>query len=1002
MRQCRSCQREVPDAMRICGFCGVRLELDSSDTVTSTGPPLAAEAALSKEGRFPFATVLLGRYRILNLAGRGGMGEVYRALDLKLDQLVAIKFLPESKAGHPAYAERLLSEVRIARRITHPNVCRVYDIAEMDGQPFITMEYVDGENLRSLLRRVGRLPVSKAAEMARRICLGLAAAHEKGVLHRDLKPSNIMIDAGERVLITDFGVAGLAGQPQGEEGGTTAYMAPERLTGKAASIQSDLYSLGLVLFEMFTGRRPIESSSIPELTEARQRGSFPRAAALATDLDPAIDGIIAKCLEPEPAARPASAFAVASALSGDEALAVMLAAGETPSPDMVAASGTLEGLRPRAAMFCTTCIVVALVLVTVLSSRASLLERAHLDRSATFLDESARRILSSVGHPETPRVSAHGFFFTTAFLRYRHDKHGTRRGDLTAVEPQPIAFWYRDSPVDLQPHSFMCCDGVPGGIWLWEPAPQIGGERLLVLTAEGQLDYLEVLPPKVESSIGTLPNFDWNSAFTPAGLRLRDFTPVTPQWFPQFFADERAAWLGSHPGAPPRSLRVEAALLRGRLVFFQAITPFTHPGRDEPSSSSPAQNASDAIVVILVTAVTTLGVWLAVRNLRLRRGDRRGAFRLLAIGYVLDSLTWALLGAHVRTIGHEWRLAEMAAGWALFRAAVLWLFYVALEPYVRQRWPHAMISWSRLLAGRLRDAKLGGDILIGLTAGVSHGIAVSGLSSLRQPLDRSGTAHRAKRCSPVSRFVAGGSAFFGCAGVCHADGLSALAHRAAKAMACRRGLWPCPRGGGGVTESRGWGHGGDPISGGCLVPGSLRICHSSHGHFCLHDPRQFPHHGERIGVVLRDFSIRAIQHCRSRCICARDHAVEAAVCQGITRSSDNKRAAASPLCLLCLALAMVAACSVPLEAACPAPTATGRADRAIADLTCRGAMTVEAHETYPDRSRVSFKRRSGPADRSSEGRIRWQSCGRDHHAHFTLPAAGCRNSRTLRNDGEIG
>jgi len=218
MRQCRSCRREVPNAMHICGFCGARLDLESSDTVTSTGPPLGA--ALGKEGRFPFATVLSGRYRILNLAGRGGMGEVYRALDLKLDQVVAIKFLPESEAGHPEYAERLLSEVRIARRITHPNVCRVYDIGEVDGQPFITMEYVDGENLRLLLRRIGRLPVGKATEMARRICLGLAAAHEKGVLHRDLKPSNIMIDAGERVLITDFRrsrVCGTTGSRRGRD-----------------------------------------------------------------------------------------------------------------------------------------------------------------------------------------------------------------------------------------------------------------------------------------------------------------------------------------------------------------------------------------------------------------------------------------------------------------------------------------------------------------------------------------------------------------------------------------------------------------------------------------------------------------------------------------------------------------------------------------------------------------------------------------------------------------
>jgi serine/threonine-protein kinase len=663
------------------------------------------------------------------------MGEVYRALDLKLDQVVAIKFLPEAKAEQPAYAERLLSEVRIARQITHPNVCRVYDIGEIDGQPFITMEYVDGEDLGSLLRRTGRLPAERATEMARRLCLGLAAAHEKGVLHRDLKPSNIMIDGGGRVLITDFSVAAFVGQLQGaEKGGTAAYMAPEQLTGIAASIQSDLYSLGLVLFEMFTGKRPFgKTSSIPELVDARERGSFLTASALVGDLDPAIDRIISKCLDPEPQARPVSAFVVAAALPGEDVLAAAMAAGETPSPDMVAGSGTMEGLRPLTVLFCTLFVAAALVLITLLSGRASLIEQAHLERSADSLDVSARRILQSVGQAEPARDSAHGFFFTPAFLRYQRDRSGNLWDNMPPVAPLPIAFWYRDSSAYLEPHSFTCCGVVPGGIWLWEPAPQVGGERLLVLSASGQLEHMEVLPPRVDDSSNPVGSFDWNTAFAAAGLRPENFHPVPPRWLPAFFADARAAWLGSYPSGPPRSLRVEAASLRGRLVFFQTVTAFTRPGRDELSQSPPAQQASDLIAVILVTAVSTLGVWLALRNLRLRRGDRRGALRLLVIGYVLDFLTWALLGAQVRKIGFEWRLAEMAAGWALFRAAVLWLFYMALEPYVRQRWPHAMISWSRLLAGRLRDAKVGGDILIGIASGCAMALLFQLYQALFRP-----------------------------------------------------------------------------------------------------------------------------------------------------------------------------------------------------------------------------------------------------------------------------
>ena len=151
--------------------------------------------------------MLAERYRIIGLLGQGGMGEVYRANDLKLGQPVALKFLPAATTRSDLLA-RFHAEVRIARQVSHPNVCRVYDIGEVDGSTFLSMEYVDGEDLRSLLRRIGRLPGDKALEIARRLCAGLAAAHDKGVLHRDLKPANIMIDGRGQVLITDFGLAG--------------------------------------------------------------------------------------------------------------------------------------------------------------------------------------------------------------------------------------------------------------------------------------------------------------------------------------------------------------------------------------------------------------------------------------------------------------------------------------------------------------------------------------------------------------------------------------------------------------------------------------------------------------------------------------------------------------------------------------------------------------------------------------------------------------------------
>src|SRR5919204_740591 len=161
--------------------------------------------------RFEAGTLFAGRFRIVGPLGKGGMGEVYRADDLKLDQAVALKLLPPGLECDPARLAQFHNEVRIARQVSHRNVCRTYDIGDADGRPFLTMEYVDGEDLASLLRRIGRFPQDKAVEVARQICAGLAAAHERGVLHRDLKPANIMIDGDGNVRITDFGLAVAAG-----------------------------------------------------------------------------------------------------------------------------------------------------------------------------------------------------------------------------------------------------------------------------------------------------------------------------------------------------------------------------------------------------------------------------------------------------------------------------------------------------------------------------------------------------------------------------------------------------------------------------------------------------------------------------------------------------------------------------------------------------------------------------------------------------------------------
>src|SRR5688500_16925825 len=223
-------------------------------------------------GRFPPGTVLGNRYRIVGRLGRGGMGEVFRADDLKLGQPVALKFLPPEVDRDPSRLTQLHTEVRMARQVSHPNVCRVYDIDEVEGHTFLSMEYVDGEDLAALLRRIGRFPQDRGLEIAYQICAGLAAAHERRVVHRDFKPANVMVDSAGRVRITDFGLAGISGESI--RAGTPAYMAPEQLAGGEVTARSDIYALGLVLYELFTGKRALEGANLAELIHNREQSAI--------------------------------------------------------------------------------------------------------------------------------------------------------------------------------------------------------------------------------------------------------------------------------------------------------------------------------------------------------------------------------------------------------------------------------------------------------------------------------------------------------------------------------------------------------------------------------------------------------------------------------------------------------------------------------------------------------------------------------------------------------
>lgn len=290
--------------------------------------------------KFVAGTIFNDRYRIIGLLGKGGMGEVYRAEDLTLKQEVALKFLPERLEKDENARQRFIGEVRTARQVSHQNVCKVFDIGESGGKHFLSMEFVDGDDLSSLLRRIGRFPSDKAAEISRQICFGLHAIHEAGILHRDLKPANIIIDSKGKARITDFGIAGLEEDIFKEEIriGTPAYMSPEQITGKEVTSKSDIYSLGLLLYEIFTGKQAIEGNSLEEIIKKQQTNAPTDPSAFVENIDPIVEETIHRCLEKNPFERPKSALQIALSLPGGNALEAAIATGETPSREMIAAA----------------------------------------------------------------------------------------------------------------------------------------------------------------------------------------------------------------------------------------------------------------------------------------------------------------------------------------------------------------------------------------------------------------------------------------------------------------------------------------------------------------------------------------------------------------------------------------------------------------------------------------------------------------------------------------
>ena len=680
-----------------------------------------SSSSIAEEGRFVSGTLLGGRYRIIGLLGRGGMGEVYRATDLALGQSVALKFLPEEAAQNQRLLERFHGEVRVARQVSHPNVCRVYDIGEAEGMPFISMEYVDGEDLASLLLRIGRLPADKAIETARKLCAGLAAAHDRGIIHRDLKPQNIMMNKRGDVVIMDFGLAAIADQLSGAEvrNGTPAYMAPEQLKGSEVTGKSDIYALGLVLYELFTGKRPYAGNSAKDLLRQEESAQLTSMTSIASDIDPAVEKAIRRCLEPDPARRPANALSIAAALPGGDPLAAALAAGETPSPELVAAAGKQEGLARKYSVPCLVLIVVCLFATVGLRARYAAVMHTALDDPPEVLAHLAREAASSFGFAKKPADSIISLADNRDLLDHLKHLPKPHHWDDWLASEAPVTATYRESQSHLEADPY-------GDVTPDNPAPIQPGMLHVALDGAGRLRDFSANPYK-DATQSLAPAVQPEAVFRAAGLDMAAFTEVPPSFVPVTASDQLRSWKGPHPKIPGLNLTVDMASWKGRVT--QAAVRFNW-GKGSAAAPAPDSLASRMRGIVLL-GLGVLGflaaVLLARRNWQLGRIDRKGALRIGIARCLLGLVVWV---GTVHAVPDESMIVFFfanCAAWLMWGASLA-LIYVALEPSVRARWPHSIVTWNRLLAGRWLDAQVGAHILIGAAVGSAVWVAAEWIS----------------------------------------------------------------------------------------------------------------------------------------------------------------------------------------------------------------------------------------------------------------------------------